>query len=74
MDGKKMRLGAPKVGRTAAGSFVTRTTGGRALCLAVSFLASLLGVPIRSSSDGGFLTLLLIGKWTHTIISLHLGF
>lgn len=72
--GKKMKLSAPKVGTTAAESFVTSTAGGRALCLTISFFASLLGVPIRSSSDGGFLTLLLTGKWTHTSISLHLGF
>lgn len=70
----KKNLSAPKVGTTAAENFVTSTTGGRALCLAISFPASLLGVPIRSSSDVGFLTLLLMGKWTHTSISLHLGF
>lgn len=69
-----MKPSASKVGATAAESFVTSTTGGRTLCLAISFLASLLGLPIRSSSDGGFLTLLLTGKWTQTSISLHLGF
>lgn len=74
MGGKNMKPSASKVGATAAESFVTSTTGGRVLCLAISFLASLLGLPIRSSSDGGFLTLLLTGKWTQTSVSLHLGF
>lgn len=74
VGGKQMKFSASKAGATAAESFVTSTAGGRVLCLPIYFLTSLLGLPIRSSSDGGFLTLLLTGKWTQTSISLHLGF